>query len=133
MAYGKRAKTIRSWCKTRASHTTHKHSFTGGRLGVIPSKRAFSGWNEFVEGSSGTRAVVEVVVLATVEEVDVHGSSWEVVVHVVTVVEVVVHGDGSRTRSFRRCPGSSVEEVVVHGRRCTWRSEGVLVLASSWK
>ena len=69
-----------------------------------------------------------------VEEVVVHGSSWEVVVHVATVVEVVVlvtvvvhdgdgsgssgsrtswevvevvvYGDGSCTRSFRRCPGS---------------------------
>ena len=30
-----------------------------------------------------------------VEEVVVHGSSWEVVVHVATVVEVVVHGGGS--------------------------------------
>ena len=29
-----------------------------------------------------------------VEEVVVHGSSWEVVVHVATVVEVVVHGGG---------------------------------------
>ena len=34
--------------QTRASHTPHKHSFTGGHLGVIPSKRAFSGWKEFV-------------------------------------------------------------------------------------
>ena len=42
--------------------------------------------------------VVEVVVhVATVVEVDVHGSSWEVVI-LVAVVEVVVHGDGSCTR-----------------------------------
>ena len=94
MAIEERAKTIRSRCKTRASHTTHKHSFTGGRLGVIPSKRAFSGQIEFDEGSSGTRAVVEVVVLATVVEVVVHerhGSSHS-------------RGDGSgssRTRLWR--------------------------------
>ena len=55
-----------------------------------------------------------------VEEVDVLGSSWEVVVHVATVVEVIVHGDGSCTRSFRRCPGSSVEVHVF--RRGTWRT-----------
>ena len=29
--------------QTRASHTTHKHSFTGGRLGFIPLKCAFRG------------------------------------------------------------------------------------------
>ena len=26
--------------QTRASHTSHMHSFTGGRLGVIPLERA---------------------------------------------------------------------------------------------
>ena len=31
MANEERAKTIRSRCKTRASHTTHKHSVHGGR------------------------------------------------------------------------------------------------------
>ena len=50
--------------QTRASHTTHMHSVHGRRLGVIPSKRAFSEWLGFdgsgsscsrvAEGSSGT-------------------------------------------------------------------------------
>ena len=38
---GQRAPTIRAWSKNE--HLIHhKHSFPGGRLGVIPSKRALS-------------------------------------------------------------------------------------------
>ena len=33
--------------QAQASHTSHMHSFTGGRLGVIPSKRALSEGFEF--------------------------------------------------------------------------------------
>ena len=74
-------RTSRARCK-RKQLKQHMLSFHGRRLRVIPSKRAFSGRIESVRcrGSSCSRAVVEV---------DVHGSSWEVVVH--GVVEVVVH------------------------------------------
>ena len=57
----------------RASHTTHMHSVHGRRLGVIPSKRAF-GAERVRSGSSCSRVVGEVVVLATVVEVVVHVS-----------------------------------------------------------
>ena len=43
---------------------------------VIPLKRAFSEQIQFVEGSSGTRAVVEVVVLVMVVKVVVHDDRW---------------------------------------------------------
>ena len=71
--------SIRGMVQTRASHTSLMHSFTGGRLGVIPSKRAFSGRIEFDEGSSRSRVVVGssctrfVVVRGHDEELDVHG------------------------------------------------------------
>ena len=64
--------------------------------------------------------------------VDVHGSSWEVVVHdvvevvvhVATVVEVAVHSGGGSGSSCTRVVVevdvlATVEEVVVHGRRCS--------------
>ena len=106
MANEERAKTNGHSANTSISYNTH--SYTGGRLVVIPLKRAFRGGSSSkrCRGSSCSRAVVEVVILATVVEVDLHGSSWEVVVHVVTVVEVVVHGVGSgtplKTYTFRR-------------------------------
>ena len=59
----------------RASHASHMHSFTRGRLGVIPSKCA-----------NGT-----VLVRCQVEEVDVLGTF---------VVEVGVHDDGRGTRDL---------------------------------
>ena len=46
MANEERAKTIRSRCK-HEHLIPHMHSFTGGRLGVIPSKRALSEGFEF--------------------------------------------------------------------------------------
>ena len=49
------------------------HSYTSGHLGVIPSKRAF-GAERVRSGSSCSRVVGEVVVLATVVEVVVHVS-----------------------------------------------------------
>ena len=55
---------------------------TGDRLIVYTFEVCIFRWNEYVEGRNGTRVVEEVVV---------HGSSCEVVVHVSTVVEVVVH------------------------------------------
>ena len=95
--------------QTRASHTTHhKRSSTGHRLGVIPSKRAYSEWFKIVEGSSGSRAVVEVVVLATVVEVAVHAE--------------VVELDGSVTRVFGDGSGTHVREAVYGVGRCTWQS-----------
>ena len=51
----------------------HMHSVHGGRFVIIPLKRTFLEWIKFVEGSSGTRAVVELVVLVAVVEVVVHG------------------------------------------------------------
>ena len=74
------ARTNGHGANTSISYNTHN---TGGRLIVIPLKRAFRGGSSSkrCRGSSCSRAVVEVVVLATVVEVDVHGSSWEVVVH----------------------------------------------------
>ena len=48
------------------------HSSTGHCLGGYTFEACTFGWNEFVEGSSGTRAVVEVVIIATVVEVVVH-------------------------------------------------------------
>ena len=59
--------------QTRASHTTHMHSVHGRRLGVIPSKRPF-GAERVRSGSSCSRVVGELVVLATVVEVVVHVS-----------------------------------------------------------
>ena len=80
----------RTRCKHRVHLIQHMHSVHGRRLGVIPSKRAFSERIEFVEGSRRSRAVVEVVV---------HGSSWEVVVHVaMVVVHLVVELGRSGTR-----------------------------------
>ena len=76
---------IEHGASTSISYITHAFVH-GGRLGVIPSKRALS--ERF--GSSG------------VEEVDVLGTSREVVVHA-TVVEVVIlsfigdHRSGSGT------------------------------------
>ena len=67
-----RARINSDMVQTRASHTTRIHSRKVVSV-VIPLKRAFSGRIEFDEGSSGTRAVVEVVVLATIVEVVVHG------------------------------------------------------------
>ena len=68
---------VQGTIRTRSKHRVHliqqKHSVHGRRLGVIPSKHAFSERVKFDEESSGTRAIVEVVVLATVEEVVVHG------------------------------------------------------------
>ena len=78
-------------CKVYATH--HKRSSTGHRLGVIPSKHAFSERFKIVEGSSGSRAIVEVVILATVVEVAVHAE--------------VVELDGSVTRVFGDGSGSS--------------------------
>ena len=49
------------------------HSSTGHRLGGYTFEACVSKWVEFNEGSSGTRAVVEVVVPTTVVEVVVHG------------------------------------------------------------
>ena len=66
MANKEPAKTIRSWCKTRASHTTHMHSFTGVVSGLYL-------WSVRFRTDQ---------VRYDVEEVVVHGSSWEVVVHV---------------------------------------------------
>ena len=44
-------------------------------------------------------------------------------------MEVIVHGDGSCTRSFRRCPGSSVEVLVASPSVVDLGiSEGVLVV-----
>ena len=93
----------------RTSHTCKGISSRSSR--VIPLKRAFRGGpkssREVVVhvATVVVHIVVEVVVhVATVVEVDVHGSSWEVVV-LVAVVEVVVHGDGSCTHVFRRCSG----------------------------
>ena len=63
--------------QARASHTSHMHSFTGSRLGVIPSKRA-----------SGT-----VLVQCKVEEVAVLTTS---VVEVVVLARSRVGGRGSR-------------------------------------
>ena len=59
------------------------HSSTGHRLGGYTFEACIFG---------------AVRVRYKVEEVVVHGLSWEVVVHVATEVEVVVHGDGSCTR-----------------------------------
>ena len=124
--HGKRGGTCKdqfgTWCKH--GHLIHHSCIRsmGGHLGVIPSKRAFRG------GSKSSREVVvhmamvvvhivvEVVVhVATVVEVDVHGSSWEVVV-LVAVVEVVVHGDGSCTHVVVELDGAN----VLHGSRGTW-------------
>ena len=53
----------------------HMHSIHGGRFGVIPSKRAIGAERVWYD-------VEEVdVLIAVVEEVVVHVSSWEVVVH----------------------------------------------------
>ena len=70
--------------QTRASHTTHMHSFTGGVSGLYLRSVLFRG------GSSQ----------CDVEEVDVLG---------MVVVEVVAHGDGSGSSGSR-----VEEEVVVH-------------------
>ena len=62
--HGKRGGT----CKDQFGHgantniSYNKAFVHGRRLGVIPSKHAFSGRNEFNEGGSGTRAVGEVVI-----------------------------------------------------------------------
>ena len=66
------------------------HSYTGGHLGVIPSKRAFLERVKFV---------VEVV------EVVVHVSKRDLTHPMSPGSTVVVHGDGSRSRQ---------EIVVVH-------------------
>ena len=83
------ARTIRSRCKTRASHSTHA-------IGPRRSSRGYTfeacirGGMRFVEGSRRSRDEVEVVV---------HGSSSEVDV----LATEVVHVGGSRTwRSWRR-------------------------------
>ena len=80
--------------QTRASHTTCIRPRVIVSA-VIPLKRAFSERIKFVEGSSGTRAVVEVAVLAKIVEVVVHVRLGEVLdesnVFGATVVEVVVH------------------------------------------
>ena len=68
--------TIRTWCKH--GHLIQRAFGPRRSFRVIPSKRS----NETVRIRSG------------VEEVGVHGTSSEVVVHVATVVEVVVHGGG---------------------------------------
>ena len=123
--HGKRG-TCKDLSRTRCKHTVHlrhMHSVMSGRhLRIIPLKRAFRG------GSKSSREVVvhvatvvvhivvEVVVhVATVVEVDVHGSSWEVVV-LVAVVEVVVHGHGSCTHVVVELDGTNVLE----GSRGTW-------------
>ena len=64
MANEECAKTIRTRPKHRVHLIQHMHSVHERRLGVIPLKHAFS---ERFESS---------------REVVVHGSSWEVVVHV---------------------------------------------------
>ena len=66
--------TIQTRSKHRVHLIQHMHLVHGRRLGVIPSKCAYSERVEFDEGSSGTWAVVEVVVLVTVVEVVVHVS-----------------------------------------------------------
>ena len=110
--------------QTRASHTTHhKRSSTGHRLGVIPSKHAFSERFKIVEGISGSRAVVEVAVHAEVVELD--GS----------VTRVFGDGSGSSgTRSFSEryltVPSNLGSTVVVHVhsrtsfRRCSGSRRG---------
>ena len=53
-----------------------QHTFirsTVDRLGAYTFEACVSGWVEYDKGSSGTRAVVEVVVLPTVVEVVVPG------------------------------------------------------------
>ena len=85
--------------QTRASHTTHhKRSSTGHRLGVIPLKRAFSGWIAFEVEVVVHGVIMEVVVLATVVEVAVHAE--------------VVELDGSVTRVFGDGSGTHVWEAV---------------------
>lgn len=56
----------------RASHTTHAF-IHGHRLGVIPSKRAFSEQIKFVEGSRRSRNGSGSSGTCLVEELDVHG------------------------------------------------------------
>ena len=77
--------TIRTWCKH--GHLIQRAFGPRRSFRVIPSKRS----NETVRIRSG------------VEEVGVHGTSSEVVVHVATVVVHVfvdVHVDGSGTRDI---------------------------------
>ena len=64
--------TTRKRCK-HEHLLQHKHSVHGRRLGVIPSKRAI-GAERVRSGSSCSRVVGVVVVLATVVEVVVHVS-----------------------------------------------------------
>ena len=73
MAIEERAKTsLGNGANTSISYNTHAFVL-GRRLRVIPSKRAF-GAERVRSGSSCSRVVGEVVVLATVVEVVVHVS-----------------------------------------------------------
>ena len=77
--------TIRTWCK-------HGHLI----------QRAFGPRRSLSRGYTLKRAFETVRIRSGVEEVGVHGTSSEVVVHVATVVEVVVHdGGGSCSGSWR--------------------------------
>ena len=88
---------IRTWCK-------HGHliQHMQGHLIAVVSGYTFeasvSGQSEFIEGSIRSRDVVEVVVLTT-------------------VVEVVVHGDGSCTHVVVELDGANVlVDVRITGR-----------------
>ena len=115
--------------QTRASHTSHMHSFTGSRLGVIPSKHALS---EGVRVRCGVGEVdvlgtfvVEVVVLAC-SRVDGRGSralgdgsgTCLLVVEHDDLERVLgnMHVVGSCTQSLSDLAGSRSPGVVVHVR-----------------
>ena len=85
-----------------SSHTTHAFGPRMLSRGYTFEACVF-GAVRVVEGSSRSRAVVEV---------DVHGSSWEVVVH--GVVEVVVHVATVVVHVFVDVRGHD-EELDVHG------------------
>ena len=93
--------------QTRASHTTHAFVH-GRRLGVIPSKHAFSERNAFEVEVVVHGVIMEVVVPATVVEVAVHAE--------------VVELDGSVTRVFGDGSGTDVREAVYGVGRCTRQS-----------
>ena len=85
--HGKRGGACKRQIVTRCKHEHlmhRKHSFSEGHLGGYTFEACILG---------GVR------IRCKVEEVDVHGSSREVVVHVWEVVEVRVFDNGRRTRS----------------------------------
>ena len=101
--------TIRTRCKRRVHLIQHMHSVHGRRLGVIPSKRAFSERFEssrevVVHGDGrGTRDLGNGS--RTCPERNLSHPRYSGVVEVVVQLlswEVVVHGVGSGTRVFGR-------------------------------